>query len=116
MKTKKSEQTPHEVLVQELRRGTVVLAAMTQLHEPQYGYSLLKLLSEKGFEVDQGTLYPLLRRLEANELLESDWVVEGSRPRRYYHLSELGKETLDRLSEEWEKLVGVIRRLSREEE
>ena len=65
----------------ELRRGVIVLAVLSQLDQEQYGYSLLKLLSEKGLEVDQGTLYPLLRRLESQGLLSSDWNTEGSRPR-----------------------------------
>jgi DNA-binding PadR family transcriptional regulator len=102
--------------VQELRRGTVVMAALTQLYEPQYGYSLLKRLAEKDFEVDQGTLYPMLRRLEENGLLESDWNVEGSRPRRYYKLSPLGRETLAALTVEWQALVKVLNQLIQEEE
>jgi PadR family transcriptional regulator PadR len=61
-----------EKLTQELRRGIVTLAMLSQLDEPQYGYSLLKRLADKGMEVDQGTVYPLLRRLEQNGLLESD--------------------------------------------
>jgi DNA-binding PadR family transcriptional regulator len=116
MKTDKETLIPTEALVQELRRGTVVMAAMTQLYEPQYGYSLLKRLADKGFEVDQGTLYPMLRRLEGNGLLESDWIVEGSRPRRYYKLSPLGKETLASLTKEWQALVAVLNQLILEEE
>lgn len=116
MKTDKDTLIPTEALVQELRRGTVVMAAMTQLYEPQYGYSLLKRLADKGFEVDQGTLYPMLRRLEGNGLLESDWIVEGSRPRRYYKLSPLGKETLASLTKEWQALVAVLNQLILEEE
>ena len=68
-----------ENLALELRRGVVILAVLSQLEEEQYGYSLISLLAEKGFEVDQGTLYPLLRRLEDKGLLESEWRVEGSR-------------------------------------
>ncbi len=113
----KDENTlPHESLVQELRRGTVVLAAMSQLHQPQYGYSLLKRLADQGFEIDQGTLYPLLRRLEANGLLESDWIVEESRPRRYYHLSDLGKQTLGILTKEWQGLVETLDRMLEDKE
>ncbi len=116
MKKDKEISSPINSLAQELRRGTVVMAAMTQLYEPQYGYSLLKRLAEKGFEVDQGTLYPMLRRLEENGLLESDWIVEGSRPRRYYKLSLLGKETLASLTIEWQALVEVLNQLIQEEE
>ena len=66
----------------ELRRGLIVLAVLSQLDEEQYGYSLLKRLSDGGLEIDQGTLYPLLRRLKEQGLLESSWNVEGARPRR----------------------------------
>ncbi len=115
MKSDQEISPPLNTLAQELRRGTVVMAAMTQLFEPQYGYSLLKRLAEKGFEVDQGTLYPMLRRLEDNGLLESDWIVEGSRPRRYYKLSPLGQETFAALTLEWQALVKVLNTLIQEE-
>ena len=80
-----------ENLIQELRRGVIALAVLSQLREEQYGYSVMKLLAEKGFEVDQGTLYPLLRRLESQGLLESLWRIEEARPRRYYVISAEGK-------------------------
>ena len=63
----------------ELRRGSIILAVLSQLNEEQYGYSLIKKLSNKGFEIDQGTLYPLLRRLETQKLLESEWRLGESR-------------------------------------
>lgn len=89
----------------ELRRGVIVLAVLSRLDEPQYGYSLIKRLAEGGLEVDQGTLYPLLRRLESQGLLCSDWRIEGERPRRYYVLSEMGRQVLPRLKEEWDAIV-----------
>jgi PadR family transcriptional regulator PadR len=92
---------PTQNLISELRRGTLVLTVLSQLDEKQYGYSLVQLLAEKGVEIDQSTLYPLLRRLEDQGLLESEWSVEGPRPRRYYVLSETGKETLQQLKQEW---------------
>ena len=92
----------------ELRRGVIVLAVLSQLDQEQYGYSLLKLLSEKGLEVDQGTLYPLLRRLESQGLLSSDWNTEGSRPRRYYVISPEGQDLLPRLKDEWNKIVSMM--------
>ena len=95
----------------ELRRGVIVLAVLSQLNEEQYGYSLLKLLSEQGLELDQGTLYPLLRRLESQGLLSSDWNTEGSRPRRYYVISPEGQELLPRLKEEWNKIVSMMARM-----
>ena len=98
----------YENTLNELRRGVIVLAVFSQLTEEQYGYSLLKLLSEQGLELDQGTLYPLLRRLESQGLLSSDWNTEGSRPRRYYVISPEGQDLLPRLKEEWNKIVSMM--------
>jgi DNA-binding PadR family transcriptional regulator len=102
----------HDLLdpyLQELRRGLIVMAVLSQLDEPQYGYSLIKLLGEKGFEVDQGTLYPLLRRLEERGLLESDWVVDDPRPRKYYRINSTGDSILTDLKMEWDALVQVLK-------
>jgi PadR family transcriptional regulator PadR len=98
----------HEKLAQELRRGILVLATLSQLDEAKYGYALIDELSKHGLEIDQGTLYPLLRRLEDQGLLESEWNVEGPRPRRYYQISSAGEQLLEMLVEEWRTLVGVI--------
>jgi DNA-binding PadR family transcriptional regulator len=100
-----------EGLIQELRRGTLVISVLSQLKEPQYGYSLVQRLAEKGLDIEQNTLYPLLRRLEKQELLESDWEVTETRPRRYYKLSSGGVEMLEYLTAEWEKLSQVVRKL-----
>ncbi|MBV6393670.1 MAG: hypothetical protein KPEEDBHJ_02912 [Anaerolineales bacterium] len=97
-----------ENVVLELRRGVIVLAALSQLSSAEYGYSLLKKLADLGLEVDQGTLYPLLRRLEAQGLLESDWKIEESRPRRYYVVSAEGKKLLPKLKKEWAGIVSVM--------
>ncbi len=95
-------------LIQELRRGLIVLAVLAQLQEELYGYSILKTLSEKGLEVDQGTLYPLLRRLEAQGLLESKWRIEEARPRRYYVISAEGKKVFPLLRAEYEKMARMM--------
>jgi PadR family transcriptional regulator, regulatory protein PadR len=93
----------------ELRRGAIVLAVLSQLDQEQYGYSLLKRLSDQGLEVEQGTLYPLLRRLEAQGLLQSDWrIADEARPRRYYVISPQGRMLLVQLTQEWSSLAGVI--------
>ncbi len=92
----------------ELRRGVIVMAVLSQLGEEQYGYSLLKLLADQGLELDQGTLYPLLRRLESQGLLQSVWKLEEARPRRYYVISPEGHEMLPRLKEEWTKIVSMM--------
>jgi len=97
-----------ENVILELRRGVIVLAVLSQLGEEQYGYSLLKLLSDQGLPVDQGTLYPLLRRLEAQGLLQSAWKIEGARPRRYYVVSAEGRKLLPKLKKEWTGIVSVM--------
>ena len=106
----------NDKLTQELRRGILVLAALSQLGDAQYGYSLKQRLSERGLEIDQGTLYPLLRRLEKQGLLNSEWDVEGSRPRRYYVLSPTGVQVVQRLSDVWHDLGKVLDSLLTSEE
>jgi PadR family transcriptional regulator, regulatory protein PadR len=105
-----SEETM-EGLLSELRRGTLVLCVLSQLNVRQYGYSLSQSLAEKGMEVEQGTLYPLLRRLEKQGLLDSDWTLEEARPRRYYILSDKGKATLVDLSREWDEMAKVLNKM-----
>jgi DNA-binding PadR family transcriptional regulator len=100
-----------EKLAQELRRGVLVLAALSQLEEAKYGYALIEEFSSRGLEIDQGTLYPLLRRLEDQGLLESEWNVEGPRPRRYYQISSKGKDLLQVLTDDWLALVTVMQDL-----
>ena len=98
-------------LAQELRRGSLVLATLSQLRVAKYGYSLVQELSERGLEVEQGTLYPLLRRLDEYGLLRSEWKVDGSRPRKYYALSPAGVEVLNTLSDQWYELAGTLTEL-----
>jgi DNA-binding PadR family transcriptional regulator len=98
-------------LEQELRRGVIVLAALSQLREPQYGYSLRQALAEQGMVVEEGTLYPLLRRLEAQGLLASEWRIEDGPPRRYYTLSAAGKKLYAELTTSWRNLVDTVERL-----
>jgi len=94
-----------------MRRGVIVLATLSQLEKAEYGYSLIKELNEKGFEVGQDTLYPLLRRLEKQELLDSEWRVEDPRPRRYYVLNETGRELLKELKAAWTEQVKIIKEI-----
>ncbi len=98
-------------LTQKLRRGILVLAALSQLEEEKYGYALISSLAEKGLDIEQGTLYPLLRRLESQGLLKSEWNVEGSRPRRYYLISTEGSRILENLAGEWRILTNVMEKL-----
>ena len=94
-----------------MRRGVIVLATLSQLEKAEYGYSLIKELNKKGFEVGQDTLYPLLRRLEKQELLDSEWRVEDPRPRRYYELNETGRELLKELKAAWTEQVKIIKEI-----
>ncbi len=105
-----------DALILELRRGTIVLNVLSQLKKPQYGYSLVQCLSEKGLMIEQGTLYPLLRRLEKQGLLDSSWQIEDSRPRRYYVLSGKGTETYNKIKAEWEDIVKTTQSLLGEDE
>ncbi|WP_104053245.1 MULTISPECIES: PadR family transcriptional regulator [unclassified Arthrobacter] len=98
--------------LQELRRGTVVLACLSILKQPGYGYGLLEELERAGFSVEANTLYPLLRRLEKQGLLTSSWDTEEARPRKFYTTSEQGAELLNALLQDWEKLHASIRQLN----
>jgi PadR family transcriptional regulator, regulatory protein PadR len=100
-----------ENVLLELRRGVIVLAVLSRLDQEHYGYSLIKSLADHGLEIDQGTLYPLLRRLESQGLLQSAWRVETDRPRRYYMLSNEGRVLLPRLKEEWTGIVSTMNKL-----
>ncbi len=100
----------------ELKRGTLTLAVLSQLQEPRYGYALLQELEEKGVGIEAGTLYPLLRRLEKQGLLRSEWDTAETRPRKYYLLSESGAEVYRRLQLEWFQLSTHMNRLIMKEE
>ncbi len=108
MANNNNENSLLENAILEMRRGLIVLAVLAQLDEEQYGYSLIKRLADKGLEIDQGTLYPLLRRLETQGLLSSNWRVESDRPRRYYVISAEGRKVLPQLKQEWEGLVNIM--------
>ena len=108
MITKTDIKDHQKKLMLELRRGILVLATLSRLGEAKYGYALIQELGEHGLEIEQGTLYPLLRRLEEQGLLLSEWNVEGSRPRRYYQLSPAGAEVLRGLSKHWWHLVDTM--------
>jgi PadR family transcriptional regulator PadR len=88
----------------ELRRGCLSVAALMALRTEQYGYTLRKILAEYGLAVDEGTLYPLLRRLESRGLLISEWREEGKRKKRFYRLSDNGTQILDLLLIEWRSI------------
>ncbi len=94
-----------ENLISELRRGLLAMAVLATCRTPQYGYSLKQGLTQAGLEINEGTLYPLLRRLEEQTLLSSEWrLADESRPRRYYLLSPAGEAALSALTTEWQAL------------
>ena len=99
----------------ELRRGALVLAVLSQLRSAQYGYSLRQALAERGMPIEEGTLYPLLRRLETQGLLKSEWKIEDGPPRRYYALNADGRKLLRKLTESWQGMNDAMARLLEEE-
>ena len=99
----------------ELRRGVVVLATLSQLRAPRYGYELRQALADKGMPIEEGTLYPLLRRLETQGLLKSEWKIEDGSPRRYYSLNADGRKLLKKLTESWQGMNDAMDRLLKED-
>ncbi len=100
----------------ELRRGSLVLGVLATLRSEQYGYTLRKALSEHGLEVDENTLYPLLRRLESQGLLVSTWREENKRNKRFYRLSAEGEKVLEQLLTEWHSIGASLKRILKEHE
>jgi PadR family transcriptional regulator PadR len=103
-----------ENLKLELRRGCLIVAVLGQLRTEQYGYTLRKALADDGLAIDEGTLYPLLRRLETQGLLVSQWREEEKRNKRFYRLSPDGEATLAQLLEEWENINRSLSKILQE--
>lgn len=93
-----------ESFLSELRRGTLILCVLSQLEEARYGYALVQVLEEKGIAIDANTLYPLLRRLEKQGLLCSEWNTEEAKPRKYYKRTVFGDSIYKELVEQWNAL------------
>jgi PadR family transcriptional regulator PadR len=100
-----------ESLRLELRRGCLVMAVLAQLRSEHYGYTLKKDLADRGMDIDEGTLYPLLRRLESQGLLVSEWREEDKRNKRFYRLSVTGKSVLKELMAEWQSINASVSRI-----
>ncbi len=98
----------YQKLKLELRRGVLILAVLSELREEHYGYSLRKNLATQGLEIDEGTLYPLIRRLEKQKLLSSEWREENNRKKRFYQLSNIGLEVLSKLTAEWRQTQSTL--------
>jgi PadR family transcriptional regulator len=103
-----------ENLRSELRRGSLIVAVLAELGTEQYGYTLRKSLDEHGIAIDEGTLYPLLRRLETQGLLASEWREQDKRTKRFYRLSPQGELILTQLLADWEGLSASIRTILRQ--
>jgi PadR family transcriptional regulator PadR len=95
----------------ELRRGCLVLAVLAKLRAEHYGYTLRKALADRGMEIDENTLYPLLRRLESRGLLLSQWREEDKRTKRFYRLSPEGERILGQLLAEWQNMNASLNRI-----
>lgn len=100
-------------LKQELRRGTLILLVLSQLREDMYGYSLVKQLNDHDIPMDANTLYPLLRRLEGQGLLESRWDTAESKPRKYYKITENGVAVLEKTTAYWRNFSANVEELLR---
>jgi PadR family transcriptional regulator PadR len=96
----------------ELRRGCLVLAVLAQLRTEHYGYTLKKELADRGMDIDEGTLYPLLRRLESQGLLVSEWREEDKRNKRFYKVSADGRAVLKDLLAEWQQINTSVSRIA----
>lgn len=105
---------PIEPFRQEVRRGCLALAVLAELRAEQYGYTLRQSLKRQGLSVEQGTLYPLLQRLETQGLLQSEWRREGRRQKRFYRLSQGGIAMLDLMQREWREISRTIDRILEE--
>ena len=106
--------TAFEGLRLELRRGCLVLAVLSALREEQYGYTLRKTLVELGLPMEESTLYPLLRRLETQGLLSSEWREEEKRNRRFYQVTSEGRLVLEQLLGEWQRIDSSLKAILEE--
>ena len=95
-------------LVLELRRGTLILLVLSQLREPMYGYSLVKKLNDNAIPIDANTLYPLMRRLEGQGLLQSQWDTGERKPRKYYQITQDGQAVLEQTKEYWKSFSSNV--------
>jgi PadR family transcriptional regulator, regulatory protein PadR len=99
----------HERATQELKRGVLQMAVLALLQRRAYGYDLLRVLSDRGLPSEEGTLYPVLRRLEGEGLLRSEWDTSGARPRKYYEATATGRAAVEALAAEWSRVDTSLR-------
>jgi PadR family transcriptional regulator PadR len=115
MKNSSNNTDLYESLRLELRRGSLILAVLAQLKTERYGYTLRKALADDGLVIDESTLYPLLRRLESQGLLVSEWREEDKRNKRFYRISAEGERILKQLLDEWRTINASLEQILREE-
>lgn len=101
-------------LILELRRGTLILLVLSQLKEPMYGYNLVKKLKDNDIPIEANTLYPLMRRLEGQGLLKSEWDTSESKPRKYYKITEDGQFVLKKITKHWQTFSANVDKLLEE--
>ena len=106
-------ETPEASLSLEMRRGTIVLCVLCLLDKPRYGYSLVDELAKKGLAVEANTLYPLLRRLSSQKLLEASWDTTASKPRKYYVITKKGRDLRKQLQKEWKALSKAVDKIGK---
>ena len=99
----------------ELRRGCLIVAVLAQLRAEHYGYTLRKALADEGLAIEESTLYPLLRRLETQGLLTSQWREEDKRNKRFYRLSPEGAAVLELLLVEWNGINESLHKILKDE-
>ena len=104
----------YEILRMELRRGSLILAVLGLLRAEHYGYTLRRALAVQGVEIDEGVLYPMLRRLDSQGLLTSVWREEDKRNKRFYRLAPEGEALLGRLEQDWRAMNGALGRILQE--
>lgn len=102
-------------LVSELKRGTLIINVLSQLKTPKYGYWLVELFEKKGVAIEANTLYPLLRRLEKQSILQSSWNTDSAKPRKYYKISAYGEEIYKKLCDEYFNIINSTNNLILEE-
>lgn len=103
-------------IILELRRGSLILLVLNQLQKPMYGYNLVKELQDSGIPIEANTLYPLMRRLETQGLLKSEWETSEAKPRKYYSITEDGATVLSRGKEHWRQFSRNVTNLLEEED
>ncbi len=98
----------------EMNRGFVQILVLALLENETYGYSMVRAIRDLGYEVEENTLYPMLRRLEKNGWVRSKWDVSEDRPRKFYAITDAGRGLRTELLAIWRKQNGILQRFMEE--